>query len=125
MGKSYKILLDTNMILTPFEFSIDLLGEMQRVIPGKIELITLEPVIKELKRKKRGVGLKLVEKLKIEVLPADGRADDAIVKFAEKNKDVIVATNDDALKKRLRDLGVPVIIVRGKQKLDLIGYVGW
>ncbi len=125
MAKSYRVLLDTNMILTPFEMNIDLLAEIQRIIPGKLELITLEPVIRELKKKKGGVGLKLIDALKIDVIPSIGRADDAIYEFARKNKDVIVATNDDELKRRLRSAGVPVIIVRGKQKLDLIGYVGW
>ncbi len=125
MGRSYRVLLDTNMILTPFEMNIDITSELHRVLPGKIELITLSPVVEELKKKKRGVGIKLIKSLNLKVIPAIGNADEAIFGYAIKNPGVVVATNDDALKRKLREKGVPVVIVRGKQKLELEGYVGW
>ncbi len=124
MERSYRVLLDANIILAPTEIQIDLLGEIHRVLPGKVELITLEPVYRELKRRKRGIGIKILEALKVKVLPATGPADQAILDFANKTPGVVVATNDEDLKRKLRERSVPVIFVRGKQKLELEGYVG-
>jgi len=46
--------------------------------------------------------------------------DDAIVKAAQK-LGAVVATNDIELKKRLRDINVPVVYLREKSKLEVEG----
>ena len=48
--------------------------------------------------------------------------DDAIVRVA-KNWNSPVFTNDRDLKKRLRDISVPVIYVRQKSRLDIDGLI--
>ena len=48
--------------------------------------------------------------------------DDAIVKVA-KNWSSPVFTNDRQLKKKLRDISVPVIYVRQKSRLDIDGMI--
>ncbi len=48
--------------------------------------------------------------------------DDAIVKVA-KNWNSPVFTNDRQLKKKLRDISVPVIYVRQKSRLDIDGMI--
>jgi rRNA-processing protein FCF1 len=68
--------------------------------------------------------LKLAEKCKyIEVfVSASALTDDVIVKIA-KELGFLVFTNDRQLKKRLRDISVPVIYVRQKSRLEIDGMI--
>ena len=54
--------------------------------------------------------------------PASELADDVIVKIAKEWK-ALVFTNDRQLKKRLRDISVPVIYVRQKSRLEIDGMI--
>ncbi len=124
MEKYYRILLDTSILLTPFELGIDLASEISRNIPGKHKLITITPVARELERKKGSLGKKLLDALGVEVIEYKGKnADEAILEFATEEKEVVVATNDIDLRNKLRKRRIPVLFVRGKQKLMLEGYV--
>jgi len=53
-------------------------------------------------------------------LDASETVDDAIVKASQK-LGAVVATTDIALKKRLRDINVPVVYLRDKSKLEVDG----
>ena len=50
---------------------------------------------------------------------SEGKADEWIFKYAQKNKSA-VATNDVPLRQRLLASGVPVIAMKGKSKLDYV-----
>ncbi len=68
-------------------------------------------------KKKAAAALKLIEK--DETINEDAQyADDALLKIAQKTKGIVV-TNDTKLRIRLRKLDLPVIFLRGKQKLIL------
>jgi hypothetical protein len=69
-------------------------------------------------------ALRLAEKCKYVAVEEDGRVvtDDVIVRVA-KNWNSPVFTNDRQLKKRLRDISVPVIYVRQKSRLDIDGMI--
>jgi rRNA-processing protein FCF1 len=98
------------------------------------ELILLSPVKRELEalaekgspkmRKNASYALKLAEKCKyIKVsAPASTLTDDIIVKIAKEWR-FPVFTNDRQLKKRLRDISVPVIYVRQKSRLEIDGMI--
>jgi hypothetical protein len=68
--------------------------------------------------------LKIAEKCTyVEVdAPPSALVDDVIVKIAEEWKSPVF-TNDRQLKKRLRDISVPVIYVRQKSRLEIDGMI--
>jgi rRNA-processing protein FCF1 len=75
-------------------------------------------------RKNASYALKLAEKCKyVEVDDlASALTDDVIVKVA-KEWSSPVFTNDRALRKRLKDISVPVIYVRQKSHLEIDGMI--
>lgn len=120
------VVLDSSAALMPFEFSIDLEAELKRLL-GAILIVVPLSVDKELrllaqretgeKKGKVQAALKLIDRYEragVEALSAD----DAVVMVALKRKGVAV-TNDMKLRRRLRDVGVPVVFLRGKQQLVL------
>lgn len=117
-----KILLDTNFLVAPFQFSFDIYDELEKKFPFA-ELYTLDDALNEAKSIKSGrykdLVPKMMEKQGVEVLETDGEGivDDLIVEVSE---DFIVATNDKELKQRLKDKGRPVIIIRSKDHLEVV-----
>jgi rRNA-processing protein FCF1 len=124
--------MDSNIFFVPAKFRIDIFREMQKLLATKVEPIILLPVLEELKKVYRLGGLKLkkqvslalefVKQCKImdaELLEGES-IDDYIVRVA-KNLNCIVATNDRNLRKKLRDINIPVIYVREKSHLVVEG----
>jgi uncharacterized protein len=110
----------------PFEFSIDLESELKRLL-GAILIVVPLSVDKELhllaaresgeKRGRVQAALKLIDRY--ERAGVEGlSADDAVLMTALKRKGVAV-TNDTRLRQRLRDMGVPVVFLKGRQQLAL------
>ena len=129
-----KVILDSNAFFVPLQFKIDIFNCLERLLERSFELILLSPVKRELEtltkkgspktRKNAAYALKIAEKCKyVEVdTPASALTDDIIVKTAEEWK-APVFTNDRQLKKRLRDISVPVIYVRQKSRLEIDGMI--
>ena len=109
--------------MVPAQFRIDIFKEVERLVSQKHKFVTLEPVVAELERlDNKGIGKKVLKR--VEVIPCRERnADNAIVNYARKGG-IIVCTNDGVLRKRLEKEDVPTIYVRGKDKLEIKGYVG-
>ncbi|MFT4893096.1 MAG: rRNA-processing protein FCF1 [Candidatus Nanohaloarchaea archaeon] len=116
-----KILLDTNFLTAPFQFSFDIFEELDRLYPH-CEIYTLDDALQEAKSIKGGKygGLvkQLIEKKDIQVLETDGEGevDDLIVDVAD---EFVVATNDKELKERLLNDSRPVIIIRTGDHLEV------
>ncbi|MFB6292418.1 MAG: PIN domain-containing protein [Candidatus Nanohaloarchaea archaeon] len=117
-----KILLDTNFLVAPFQLSVSVFEELDRLYPYN-ELYTLDDALQEAKSIESGKYGELVEKLleseEIEVLETegDGTVDDLIVDLAD---DFIVATNDKELKQRLLDKNAEIVIVRSQNYLEAL-----
>jgi uncharacterized protein len=117
------VLLDTNFFMVPFQLNIDVMAELERLVPGDFEMVTLEPLYKELNNlTKNAKGAdKSAARLAFEFakgvrkIPSDFKGDDSIVNFA-KNDDCIICSNDSALRKRLK--GKTLVCVKGGKKLD-------
>jgi uncharacterized protein len=118
------VILDSNAIMMLFEFSIDLEGELTRLL-GKYHIIIPTPIVRELEfLSKNGIGnkkmkakasLKFIEKF--ETIDVDEKnGDDSIIELAKKTK-VIVVTNDMKLRNSLEEISIPVIFLRAKKKL--------
>lgn len=122
-----KILIDTNFFLVPFQVGVNILSEFERVMTEPFQLMTISPVKKELENLAENgkgddkisarLGLELARN--VTVVGAQGQGDDAIVDFASTTKDIIVATNDSRLRKRLKGKGVKTIFVRNKSTLEV------
>lgn len=122
-----RVVLDTNFFLVPAKFRVDIFAELDRIIDCRYELVTMEPVVRELRglARERGkdgratrVGLKLLEERKIRVVKTREKdADIAILKFAKRGD--AVATLDMNLEKRLLGSGRKVIYLRAKKYLTI------
>jgi uncharacterized protein len=129
-----KVIMDTNAFFVPFEFRIRVPDDLEQILERRIELVLLSHVKRELAtlatkrspstKKNAEYALKLAEKctyIEIET-PLSQPTDDAIVNAAKEWK-AAVFTNDRQLRKRLRDISVPVIYVRQKSHLAIDGMI--
>jgi hypothetical protein len=132
-SKPLKIILDSNALFVPLQFKIDVFEELKKLLNMKIELILLSPIRRELEklaekgspkmRKNASYALKIAEKCKLIELDektAGSFPDDVIIKVAREWKSPVF-TNDKELRKRLRNINVPVIYVRQKSRLEIEG----
>ncbi len=124
-----KLILDTNFVFIPFTHKVSLEAEFERVIPAKFSFCVMQKTIDELNelilRKERIRFAKLAKTFiskRCDILSHKSAitADDAIVTYCKENKDVIIATQDKGLKKRLSEIGVPIIVLRQGSHLELV-----
>lgn len=128
-----KIILDTNVFLVPGKFKVDVFEEFDRIVDKDYELITIEPVVRELKKISQGngkdaksarIGLKFIKSKNIKVLKTKEKYTDKAIlglskSFLEKGKKCAVATLDKELKQELIRQGSEVIYLRNKKYLVL------
>lgn len=123
-----KIILDTNFLVAPFQFSFDIFQELERLYPH-CKIYTLEDALQEAKSIKGGkygdLVEQLIEKKDIEVLENsqeestgnwEKEVDDLLVEISDEFK---IATNDKELKNRLLERSRPVIIIRTGDHLEV------
>jgi rRNA-processing protein FCF1 len=132
--ETLKVILDANALFVPLQFKIDVFSDLKRLLNRNFEAILLSPVKRELEihakkgspkmRKNAAYALELAAKCKyVEVdTSVSAPTDDIIVKIAREWK-AAVFTNDRPLRKRLRDISVPVIYVRQKSRLEIDGMI--
>lgn len=126
MNVMKKIILDTNMLLVPVQFNVDIFDEIDRLIEGKYQIVTLDLVVNELKKmaksnskdaKAAKVGLELIKNKKVKIVKSKIRnTDNAIIQLANNN---IVATNDKLLRQKLRNKNIKTIYLRNKKFLEM------
>jgi hypothetical protein len=122
-----KIILDTNFLLLPYQFKLDIFTEIDRIILEKYEIYILDKTIEELKKLINNQGEKVKNKLaatlalqliKVKKIPIiktkeNASVDDIIAKL----EGYVIATQDIELKKRLN---CKIITMRAKKKLILV-----
>ncbi len=124
-----EIILDTNFLMVPFQLRVDIFSEIERICNFNYKLAVLEGTIKELEnmaksasgkdKKAAKAALKIVQSKKVEIIKyGEDYVDDAILSASD--KDTIVATQDMALKRKLVQKGIPIIILRQKKYLQLL-----
>jgi len=130
----HPILIDSNFLFVPSQFHLDIFEELTNLLNQRFEPILLSPTQKELQklakegspktRRQASLALKLAEKCRVVHVEKGLKEtdDDVIVRVAAEWK-CPVATNDRELRKRLRKLGVPVIFLRQRRRLELDGAV--
>ncbi len=127
-----KILMDTNFLMIPGQFKVDIFDELDNLCNFRYKLYVLDKTLDELRKlaelKGRDracarIALDFVKVLKFVVLDTsyyeEKHPDDIIVKIADKDS-WIVATQDKFLKHRLRKKEVSIITLRQKKYLKLM-----
>ena len=126
-----KVILDSNFLMIPFQFNIDIFQEIEYLLQKKVDFVVPSAVKSELTGiSSRGgegapeasLALQLASRCRVVdvTLEPQETVDDAIVKASQK-LGAVVATTDIDLKKRLRDINVPVVYMREKSKLEVEG----
>jgi uncharacterized protein len=130
--QTLKVILDSNAFFIPLDFRIDIFGEVERLLNRRVDFVLLSTVKRELEvlsskdspkiRRQAIFALKIAEKCIYVPVEEDEKitTDDAIIKVA-KAWNCPVFTNDSQLRKRLRDISVPVIYLRQKSRLVIDG----
>jgi len=121
-----KVILDTNFILTCIRNKIDFFEEIKFM---GIRILIPKQVIKEIKgiinskkklhfKEDAKIALKLLEKNKFKKIDLKtDYVDKGLIRFTEKNKDIIIATLDRELKNKIQN---SKLVIRGKKKLRVI-----
>jgi rRNA-processing protein FCF1 len=112
-----QVLLDTNFIITCMKQKIDFFEEITLI---GIPIIIPEEVIGELEKLKQDQALRLLKKeqdkfSKIKLLGKN--VDNAIINFASKNPETIIATLDREIKTKIKNRKM---IIRDKKQLEII-----
>nr|MDO8097761.1 hypothetical protein [Candidatus Njordarchaeota archaeon] len=129
------VIFDSSIIISSLECKVDPVSEIERVLSTKFVPVILSGTLLELKdllrhskggkRKKRlTLALKTVEKFnRLDNVPVgEEEMDDVILRVARDLR-AIVATNDGKLRKRLTEMGIPVLFLREKSHMEMDGYV--
>lgn len=121
------IIFDTNFLFTTFEFNIDVIEEIRRVIGSTYSLYIYEGTILELadveKRKtknKKFIPLisKMLDLYDFKVIKSNEKyIDDQIL--SNISEDIIIATNDKELRLKLWEKQARVLYMRQKKYLEI------
>jgi len=127
--KAMKIITDTNFLVdvVRFRIGLDFLDSLGDLVLGRFELVAPESVEMELGRMKSSdakLALRIARTRVRFMEYAEGRTtDDKIVNLAKKldrgGEKTAVATNDAALRKRLKALGIKTIYLRARKHLEM------
>ena len=119
-----KVIIDTNGLMIPGQFGIDIFSELQQL--GFFSYIVPSASVKELEkimstgrgkdRTAAKIALSLLERCTI--IDRNGYADDIIIDLAV-GMDAAVLTNDTELKKRLCSKGVTNVYLRDRTRLSI------
>lgn len=120
-----EVILDTNFLLTCIKQKIDFFEEIKLM---GISIIIPKQVLNELKILKQRdkskfdsnapTALKLLEKENFKKIDlGDNKTDRAIIKFAKKNPEIIIATLDKEIQAKIKN---KKMIIRGKKKLEIV-----
>ena len=109
------IILDTSFILASVRHRIDF---FERLEHEGFQIVIPDQAIDELMGLGAQLALNILEKHKFQIVKLPGKdADSAIIAFAKKNKEAIVATLDQGLQKKIKNRKM---IIRGEKRLEIV-----
>ncbi|MBN1646160.1 DUF188 domain-containing protein [Candidatus Woesearchaeota archaeon] len=120
-----RVVMDTNFMLLPGNYLLDIFGEIERLMQTSYELCVTTGTVDELEKlaekktktaKSARLGLMLIKQKPLKtVRSSKAHVDDDIVEVIKKGE--FVATQDRELKKRVLDKGAKIITMRSKSHL--------
>jgi rRNA-processing protein FCF1 len=129
--KAIRIILDSNALFVPIQLKIDIFQELKTLLNRNFELVLLKPIQREIERlamegssqmrKNASYALKLAEKCRIVGVKQDAASPDDVILQTASIWTCPVFTNDRELRRKLRNINVPVIYVRQKSRLEIDG----
>jgi len=129
-----KVILDSNFLFIASRFKVDIFEELTNLLNQRYDPVLLSPTYREIlkiaekgspqMRQQASVALKLAEKCRMVSIEQgyEETHDDVVVRIAAEWR-CPVATNDAALRKRLRNISVPVIYLRQRSRLEMEGSI--
>ena len=125
-----RIILDTNFLLIPGRFGIDIFAEIQRIMNFPFEFYIIDKTVDELQKiietgngldkQSARMALDLIKTKGLKTLEYPSKKDvDSLIVEALDNE-TIVATEDKKLAERIKNKGCQVIHSRQKKYLDMI-----
>ncbi len=123
------VLLDTNFLMIPAQFRVDIFSELARICDFSFKAAVLDRTVEELesiRKNQKGkhrtaadFALKLLKKKDLKIIRTNSKkpVDDLIAEFAENG--AIVATQDSALRKIIKSKKGRTIFLRNKKFLKL------
>ncbi|MEK6983560.1 MAG: PIN domain-containing protein [Nanoarchaeota archaeon] len=124
-----KIIIDTNFLMIPYQFRVDIFSEFRRICSFNYQLFIFGQTINELKKiideqtgknkKAAQFALKLVKLKNINIIKSEQTDVDTLI-LSNLNEEIIPATQDIMLKRELAKRGASIIILRQKKYLQLI-----
>jgi rRNA-processing protein FCF1 len=120
-----KVIIDTNALMIPVQFKVDIFEELKRLgfdihlVPTAV-ITELDNLIKNLKGQDK-IAAKVARSMaeRCETVRAEGHADDIILELAM-DLEAAVLTNDTGLRRRLEEKNIPVICLRQKNRLEIV-----
>lgn len=116
-----KILLDTNILLT--KYRIDVFSEISRICDFNYKICILDKTLDELSNKRGGaLAIDILKAKDVLIIKTENKksVDDNIFELAKNDKDIIVATQDMELKRRLKKNDIKIITVRQNRYLKFV-----
>lgn len=123
------VILDTNFLLVPHQFKINVMVGLERLIEGPHELAVSAAIISELKgiavgRGKAGaaarIALEAIRRKRIKTIrSAEKDADTWILHYCRETPETIVCTNDADLRRKVKTLGCRAITMKSRAR------IGW
>jgi rRNA-processing protein FCF1 len=119
-----EVIIDTNGLMIPGQFGIDIFMELKRL--GFDSYVVPRASVRELEkisthgrgRDRTAAKIALSLKERCTIVEKEGFADDVIMELAVSTEDAVL-TNDIILKKRLCSKGVTIVQLREKTHLSL------
>lgn len=125
-----KILCDTNFLLIPLRFGVDVFNEADETLNDLTEFFVSSRVLDEINLLREGAkpsfekellfALKMAELCVLICDESVTQVDDSLVQLAKNNK-MVLGTTDSELRKKAREEGVRVIYLRQRRYLVLDG----
>lgn len=122
-----RIVLDTNFLMIPSEFGVDIFDGIDKACTFNYKLYVAENSIKELEKilvkgkgqEKRAakLALELIKAKALNIIPMESPkyTDSLLVELGEKG--YIIATQDKELKTRLKEIGAQRMVLRQKKRV--------
>ncbi|MBU0532354.1 DNA-binding protein [Candidatus Micrarchaeota archaeon] len=125
---SRPVILDTNFLLVPFQFKINIIKELVYLLDFSHYYVISSKTIDELEKLTSTVGkhaaaarlaLKLIESNDIKIIKDNRHVDDWILEYAAE-KNAIVCTNDGKLRRKLKSMKIKIITMKSKSRLGFV-----
>ncbi len=120
------VVLDTNALMLPYQFGINIEKELSRLL-GVCRIIVPRTVVEEMEKlaeqggevgRAAKLGLSIIKKRGFRLMETESKGDDGVLETALK-MDAAIVTNDKELKRRAKELKLPIIYLRGENKLEM------